>query len=130
MIIYIGNFYNSEIVSERGIPFNNAAGNNRIWNIARAISLNGIDVEIISPGISTFSKPKSIGACKPKIARINGISIYFARTIPIPFINRLFASFSIINRIFFLKNSILSKLKSCPALMPKPNSWAKRAASV
>jgi glycosyltransferase involved in cell wall biosynthesis len=102
MIIYIGNFYNAEIISERGIPFNNAAGNNRIWNIASAISLNGIDVEIISPGISTFSKPKSIGACKPRVEILNGISIYFARTIPIPFVNRLFATISIIQRIIVL----------------------------
>ncbi len=104
MIIYIGNFYNSDIIFERGIPFNNAAGNNRILNIAKAISINGVDVEIISPGISTFSKPKSTDACKPKIASLNGISIYFARTIRIPFVNRLIAAISIIKRIFFLKN--------------------------
>jgi glycosyltransferase involved in cell wall biosynthesis len=104
MILYIGNFYTSEIVYDRGIPFNNAAGSNRILNIARAIYRNGIDVEIISPGISTFSKPKSFETCKAKHIRLSGISIYFAATIAIPFLNRLFATFSIIKRILYLNN--------------------------
>ena len=32
--------------------------------------------------------------------------------------------------MFCLKNLIFSKLKSCPALIPKPNLFAKTAASV
>ena len=99
MILYIGNYQSENITRLRGIPFRNAAGSNRIFRLAKALFLNGREIEIISPATSLRSKPVSKQACLEQHEELDGIKVYYARVHHLPFLNLIFSVFSIIKRI-------------------------------
>jgi len=99
MILFIGHYYSENIVKKRKIPFRNAAGSNRILRIAQSLAANKKAIEIISPGISLWSKPISKSACKIQNEEVGGVSIYYAKTSIHFILNLLTSVFSIINRI-------------------------------
>src|SRR3972149_8133630 len=101
MVLYIGNYLSEKIVRERGIPFRNAAGSNRILRIAVSLRVNNVNVGILSPGNSLRMKPESRKACLSKETEVENIKVFFAKTSTIPVINLIYSTFSIIGRLFY-----------------------------
>jgi glycosyltransferase involved in cell wall biosynthesis len=105
MIVYIGHYFSEEVVKQRGIPFRNSAGSRRIFALANALAENEREVEIMSPGISLWSKPGSKEYCSCRIENNENLEIFYAKTSRIPFINIIVSTFSIINRISSISNN-------------------------
>lgn len=111
MILYIGNFQSEKITKARGIPSRNAAGSNRLFRLAKALQKNNRELEIISPAISLRSKPVSNETCLNQTEEIDNITVYYAKTSLIPFINIFNAMISTIKRIWYhYKNGNLTSV--------------------
>jgi glycosyltransferase involved in cell wall biosynthesis len=92
-VIYLGPFLDEGIVKERGIPFQNAAGSNRMERISLALKYAGYNPIILSPGISLRASVKGIMFHDSRVRRQHGIPVVFSRALNIVGLNILTSFF-------------------------------------
>ena len=91
-VIYLGNFVDDAIVAERGLPFRNAAGSNRMERIAQALKTCGFLPVILSPAISMRARKEGPLIHQARLRLQRGIPIIFAPALNVPILN-VFTSF-------------------------------------
>lgn len=76
-ILYIGDYYDESIVAERGLPFRNAAGSNRIARLAAAAAIGGLKPIILSPATAMRAHVPSRWWHKPRTTRVGKVPVAF-----------------------------------------------------
>ena len=84
-ILYIGNYLDENIVSERGLPTRNPAGSNRMLRLASSLQSSNKSTVIISPGISVRNKYRKLFHAK-KVSHCGTVPIVYSPAVGIPFI--------------------------------------------
>lgn len=107
-ILYLGNYLDEKIVSERKLPTNNIAGTNRMQRISSALSYYFRPV-IISPGISMRIKKNEKIALNSRIHRTSDFIVYYTSSIGIPYLSIIISYFTYYISVFKILHKIKAK---------------------
>ncbi|MFD2543284.1 glycosyltransferase [Lacinutrix gracilariae] len=108
-ILYLGNFLNERVVSKRQLPTNNPAGSNRMYRIAKALSVHYKPI-IISPGVSLNIKfnRQEINQ-KTIISHKENVVHFFSKTLAVPVLGLVYSYITYLLAVIRLINKTKTK---------------------
>ena len=101
-ILYIGNYLNSKIVEQRGLPTFNVAGSNRMHRLANALRIADQKVIIVSPAASLRMKWTGKLFYKASIEKTGRVPVFFCPAFGLPLINSLVETINLLGAIILI----------------------------
>lgn len=99
-VLYIGDFVDEAIMAERGLPYRNAAGSNRIERLAGAMAAANLHPIILSPGTAMRARVKRGPLLhRARVIRNGRTPVIFARAFNPGIFNPLASAFFLIGMI-------------------------------
>lgn len=117
-ILYLGNYLDEQIVQKRGLPSHNVAGTNRIHRISKALN-NHFNTIVLSPGTSMRIKKNKRLFLSSKFSRVNGVKVFYVKTMGIPYVTVLYSFIAYI--VFYFKFLNRTKAKNIIVYNFDPN---------